>query len=133
MSRSLDQQIVEARPKKADVDPFRPYAFHLEKERGTGGDLDPVATLFLTNRECPFRCTMCDLWKNTTDQTVPLGAIPAQIDYALSRLPQAKHIKLYNIICSKKYNRLCRAENLGEHLGRLLDLPGKKRSPDMAE
>lgn len=96
MSRSLDQQIVEARPKKADVDPFRPYAFHLEKERGPGGDLDPVATLFLTNRECPFRCTMCDLWKNTTDQTVPLGAVPAQIDYALSRLPQAKQIKLYN-------------------------------------
>ena len=39
---------------------------------------------------------MCDLWKNTTDTRVPEGAIPRQIDYALSRLPSAEHIKLYN-------------------------------------
>jgi radical SAM enzyme (TIGR01210 family) len=39
---------------------------------------------------------MCDLWKNTTDDTVPPGAIPRQIDYALNRLPKAEHIKLYN-------------------------------------
>lgn len=39
---------------------------------------------------------MCDLWKHTTDVRVPLGAIPEQIDYALARLPTAKHIKLYN-------------------------------------
>ena len=38
----------------------------------------------------------CDLWKNTTDEIVPTGAIPTQIEYALSRLPPAKHIKLYN-------------------------------------
>ena len=39
---------------------------------------------------------MCDLWKNTTDQPVAPGAIPAQIEYALSSMPPAKHIKLYN-------------------------------------
>jgi hypothetical protein len=39
---------------------------------------------------------MCDLWKNTTLTSVPAGAIPAQIDFALSRLPEARHIKLYN-------------------------------------
>jgi hypothetical protein len=39
---------------------------------------------------------MCDLWKNTTDERVPIGAIPEQIDFALSQLPTAKHIKLYN-------------------------------------
>ena len=55
-----------------------------------------MATLFLTNRECPFRCLMCDLWKHTLEETVPVGAIPAQIDFALERLPPAKHIKLYN-------------------------------------
>jgi radical SAM enzyme (TIGR01210 family) len=55
-----------------------------------------VATIFLTNRECPFRCLMCDLWKNTTDFTAPRGAIPTQIDYALERLPAAEHLKLYN-------------------------------------
>ena len=39
---------------------------------------------------------MCDLWKHTTDTPVAVGAIPAQIDYALERLPPAQHIKLYN-------------------------------------
>jgi radical SAM enzyme (TIGR01210 family) len=55
-----------------------------------------VSTLFLTNRECPWHCVMCDLWKNTTDTTVPRGAIPKQIDFALSQLPAATQIKLYN-------------------------------------
>jgi radical SAM enzyme (TIGR01210 family) len=39
---------------------------------------------------------MCDLWKNTTDNPVPGGAIPGQIKFALSGLPPAKHLKLYN-------------------------------------
>jgi hypothetical protein len=39
---------------------------------------------------------MCDLWKNTTDESVPVGAIPNQIEWALNHLPDAKHLKLYN-------------------------------------
>jgi uncharacterized Fe-S cluster-containing MiaB family protein len=39
---------------------------------------------------------VCDLWRNTLTDTVPVGAIPAQIDYALSKLPHARQIKLYN-------------------------------------
>ena len=39
---------------------------------------------------------MCDLWKNTTDIRVPAVAIPEQIDFALSHLPSARHVKLYN-------------------------------------
>jgi radical SAM enzyme (TIGR01210 family) len=39
---------------------------------------------------------MCDLWRNTLTKTVPRGAIPAQITYALDRLPAARQIKLYN-------------------------------------
>jgi radical SAM enzyme (TIGR01210 family) len=39
---------------------------------------------------------MCDLWRNTVTETIPVGAIPAQIDYALSRLAPARQIKLYN-------------------------------------
>jgi hypothetical protein len=39
---------------------------------------------------------MCDLWRNTLTESVPSGAIPEQIDFALSRLPAARHIKLYN-------------------------------------
>ena len=58
--------------------------------------IENVATIFLTNRECPFRCLMCDLWKNTTNETVTQGSIPLQIEFALSQLPSTKHIKLYN-------------------------------------
>lgn len=39
---------------------------------------------------------MCDLWRHTLHETVPVGAIPAQIDYALARLPGGRQIKLYN-------------------------------------
>jgi hypothetical protein len=39
---------------------------------------------------------MCDLWRNTLRETVPVGAIPEQIDYALGQLPKARQIKLYN-------------------------------------
>jgi radical SAM enzyme (TIGR01210 family) len=51
----------------------------------------------LTNKECPWRCLMCDLWKNTLTETVPPGAIPQQMDFALMRLgAQPEQIKLYN-------------------------------------
>lgn len=91
-----DREIVAARPPKQPVDPWRPYHFLCEPEFGADGRVAQVATIFLTNRECPFRCLMCDLWRNTLDQRVPTGAIPAQIDYALARLPAARHVKLYN-------------------------------------
>jgi archaeosine synthase beta-subunit len=114
--------ILSRRPERNALDPLRPWAFFVEDEAcpilsepqganhesgcpilseakgGKHGSLEivPVATLFLTNRECPWRCLMCDLWKNTLPESVPSGVIPAQIDYALSRLPPVRHIKLYN-------------------------------------
>jgi archaeosine synthase beta-subunit len=91
-----DAAILALRPAKNAVDIERPYAFFVEPERSRQGVLADVATLLLTNRECPFRCLMCDLWKNTTGARVPLGSIPAQIEYALSRLPKVQHVKLYN-------------------------------------
>ena len=54
---------------------FRPQQFLVEQERAESGEVVSVATLFLTNRECPWRCIYCDLWKNTTTETVPFGAI----------------------------------------------------------
>src|SRR2546422_10963428 len=69
-------------------DPWRPHAFFAEKERSESGAIVDVATVLLTNRECPWRCLMCDLWQNTLTETVPPGAIPAQIDYALHGLCQ---------------------------------------------
>ena len=91
-----DADILAARPPKQRLDPWKPYAYLVEPERMASGTVEDVATVFLTNKECPFRCTMCDLWKYTLDERVPVGAIPAQIDHALERLPPAKHIKLYN-------------------------------------
>jgi radical SAM enzyme (TIGR01210 family) len=94
--RTDSRWITAQRGPKNTVDPYRPYAFFIEKESTGQKKAEEVATLFLTNSECPFKCLMCDLWKNTTDQPVPPGAIPAQIEYALSSMPNAKHIKLYN-------------------------------------
>ena len=91
-----DHEILAARPAKNQLDPQVPYAFMVEPERSKAGLVEDVMTIFLTNRECSFRCTMCDLWRNTLDERVPRGAIPAQIDFAMQRLPPAKHVKLYN-------------------------------------
>jgi archaeosine synthase beta-subunit len=69
----------------------------MEEERAAPGQVVSSATILLTNKECPWRCLMCDLWKNTMTQTVPPGAIPKQIDYALSQLhSRPEQIKLYN-------------------------------------
>jgi radical SAM enzyme (TIGR01210 family) len=91
-----DRWIIERRGPREPVEADKPYAFLVEEERFEKGEIGGVATIFLTNRECPWRCAMCDLWRNTVTETVPLGAIPAQITYALDRLPGARQIKLYN-------------------------------------
>jgi hypothetical protein len=90
------RDLLAARGPKNEVDPRRPYAFLVEQERSAEGKMEAVATIFLTNKECPFSCVYCDLWKNTTDRSAQPGDIPAQIDFALSRLPPATTIKLYN-------------------------------------
>ncbi|MCF7764189.1 MAG: radical SAM protein [Verrucomicrobia bacterium] len=98
MEQSPDDWILGKRPARNPLDPNRPYASLVEKERSASGTIVPVATLFLTNRECPWRCVYCDLWKNTLEETLPAGAIPNQIDFALKdpALRNARHIKLYN-------------------------------------
>jgi hypothetical protein len=95
-ARERDGWILARRPPREAVDPSRPYAFLVEAERAASSKIVPVATIFLTNRECPYRCLMCDLWRHTLTETVPPGAIPAQLDYALQRLPAARQVKLYN-------------------------------------
>ena len=91
-----DDWVVSRRPARPEVDPWRPHGFFVEPERQADGTIDPVATLLLAGKECPFRCVMCDLWKYTTTTRTPAGAVPAQIEYALARLPAARHAKLYN-------------------------------------
>jgi archaeosine synthase beta-subunit len=91
-----DELIVSSRGSKNKVDPFRPYSWLVEKELTANGKAEDTAIVFLTNRECPYHCLMCDLWKYTTDATVPVGAIPKQIKRAMQNFSGVKHIKLYN-------------------------------------
>jgi len=91
-----DKWVLERRPARETLDPQKPYLFFVEQELSASGEILLVTTIFLTNRECPWRCVMCDLWRNTLTASVPPGAIPAQIDFALSQLPQARVMKLYN-------------------------------------
>ncbi len=91
-----DKWVLARRPARENLDPLRPYAFLVEEECSAAREIVPTATIFLTNRECPWRCVMCDLWRNTLTEKVPAGAIPQQIDYALAQLPPARQIKLYN-------------------------------------
>ena len=69
-----DKTILAARGSRNAVDPARPYDHLVEPERSAGGVVEDVTTVFITNRECPFKCTMCDLWMNTTVDRVPAGA-----------------------------------------------------------
>ena len=84
------------RPPRANVDSSRPAGAFVEEERSASGELVPVATLLLTGAECPWRCLMCDLWKQTMPGPTPRGALPSQIDAGLASLPPARWLKLYN-------------------------------------
>ncbi len=91
-----DRWILERRGPRNRLDPQRAVEAFVEDEPNEEGIPEPVATVFLANRECPWRCLMCDLWKNTTIESVPPGAIPAQIRGALEDLAPARRLKLYN-------------------------------------
>ena len=72
----------------------------IEPERAADGICVDTATVFLTGRECPWRCVMCDLWTHTTSASTQRGAIPLQIASAIAAMRQApampSMIKLYN-------------------------------------
>ena len=91
-----DRRVLELRGPKTPVDASRAYAAVWEEEATVDGSLAPTAVVFLTNRECPFRCVMCDLWTHTLDTSLRPGAIPTQVRAALAALPAARHVKLYN-------------------------------------
>jgi len=74
----------------------RPQGWIEEWEPDSHGVLRRCLTVFLTNRECPWRCLMCDLWRHTTVDPVPPGAIPQQIRLARAAVAEAEGLKLYN-------------------------------------
>ncbi len=85
------------------VDPWAPPRVVVDPEPdGRGGVVD-AATVFLTGRECSWRCVMCDLWRHTIEGDTPPGAIPHQIHLALTPrgggaadVRGLRHLKLYN-------------------------------------
>src|SRR5208283_107552 len=93
----LTDWIMLQRTGRRRPDPDKPHGFFLEKERSHAGNVVESAVILLTNKECPWRCLMCDLWKNTLTDTVPAGALPQQVVFALSQLgSHPAQIKLYN-------------------------------------
>ncbi len=95
-----DRFIVDLRGPRPRRDPWRYQDLALEDESTERGDVARVGTVFLTGRECVWRCAMCDLWRFTTREDTPAGAIPAQIDAARRSWRQQgetiARIKLYN-------------------------------------
>src|SRR5262249_248422 len=95
-----DRFVLERRAPRPQHDPWRYQNLIIEDERTANGEVARVATVFLTGRECPWRCVMCDLWRSTTVTDTPPGAIPAQV--AAARRQVAHEIdpvyrfKLYN-------------------------------------
>jgi hypothetical protein len=87
-------------PRPAAPDPAAPHGVFLERERLASGDVVDSGVVLLTNRECPWRCLMCDLWKDTTLDSVPEGAIPRQVEAAVRTWTEAgplpAQVKLYN-------------------------------------
>jgi hypothetical protein len=81
---------------KNNVDESVAYGAFCEPELTRNGIVEDHNIILTTNKQCSFRCVMCDLWKNTLDYRVESGVITKQVKDALHKLPKAKHLKLYN-------------------------------------
>ena len=95
-----DRFIIDLRGPRPRHDPWRYQDLAVEDEPTERGDIARVGTVFLTGRECPWRCAMCDLWRYTTREDTPAGAIPAQVEAARrtwrERGEAISRLKLYN-------------------------------------
>jgi archaeosine synthase beta-subunit len=95
-----DRFVIDLRGARPAHDPWRYQDLLIEDEPTERGDVARVGTIFLTGRECPWRCAMCDLWRFTTRGDTPAGAIPAQILAARelwrTRGEVITRLKLYN-------------------------------------
>jgi radical SAM enzyme (TIGR01210 family) len=96
LPRIADREIVAARGSRSLLDPAKPYAHFVEREYSSAGHVEDVAAIFLTNKECPFRCVFCDLWQKTLPDRIADGLVAGQIEWALANLGETPHVKLYN-------------------------------------
>jgi hypothetical protein len=96
LPRFSDAAILAARGSREAVDPTMPYAHFVEPEPTPEGRIEDVATVFVTNRECSFRCLVCDLWKHTTGRDAVSASVAEQVGWALAKLPRTSHVKIYN-------------------------------------
>jgi hypothetical protein len=96
LPRIADREIVAARGSRSLLDPAKPYESFVEREYSSAGEVEDVAAIFLTNKECPFRCVFCDLWQKTLPDRIADGLVAGQVEWALSNLPELSHVKLYN-------------------------------------
>ena len=98
--RDRDRFVLTRRPARPIHDPWQHQGLIVEGEPTGDGRTARVGTVLLTGRECPWRCVMCDLWRGTTTDTTPRGAIPAQVAAARRQLlERGEHVtamKLYN-------------------------------------
>ena len=92
-----DRWVLAQRGPRGVHDARRHGGWLWETEAGPGHAVRRSLTLFLTNRECPWRCVFCDLWKHTLPDAVRPGDIPHQIRTALHEAGSApEQVKLYN-------------------------------------
>lgn len=97
-ARARDAFVLSRRPARTPRDPWAPPRVLVEDERAADGSAVRSATIFLTGRECPWRCVMCDLWTQTIAEDTPRGALPLQVRQALAGLQALRpaQVKLYN-------------------------------------
>jgi archaeosine synthase beta-subunit len=95
-----DRFVLDRRGARPQHDPWRSQGLIVEDERAADGSIARMATVFLTGRECPWRCVMCDLWHYTSSTDTPRGAIAAQVAAARAALREqpipVTAVKLYN-------------------------------------
>ena len=97
-------EIETLRPSRPVLSPWSKPRVSFESEPNGEGGIAFTTTVFLTGAECPFRCSMCDLWMHTTIDRTPIGAIPFQLREALRKEPEGdgytratkRWLKLYN-------------------------------------
>src|SRR5512144_1735597 len=95
-----DRFVLDRRGPRPQPDPWHYQGLIVEDELTGMGTVARSGTVFLTGKECPWRCVMCDLWQYTTERETPGGAIPAQLAAARAALSARSEtigqLKLYN-------------------------------------